>query len=105
MNLPSRTNSDLSSKVPLMFFHWREHTKVSLEPFSVVVLNEILYHGDQACSIGKAIPIIPLPLQDSPESFHRSVINALGNSGHTLSHASFGQHMVKRTASILEASV
>ena len=88
-----------------MLFHRSKYTKVPLEPFGVVVLNEILNHSNQAGPDSKALPVIPFPLQDAPETLHRSVINALGDSGHTLGHAGFGQHMVECAISILESSV
>ena len=67
-----------------MLFHRSEYTKVPLEPFGIVVLNEILNHSNQAGHVGEAFSVIPFPLQNSPESFHWSVINAFGYSGHTL---------------------
>ena len=90
MNLPFQANSHLSSEVHLMLFHRSEYTEVPLEPFSVVVLNEVLNHSNQTGSVSEAYPIIPLAFQNSPKAFHRSVINAFGNSGHTLSHTGFG---------------
>ena len=88
-----------------MLFHGSEYTKVPLEPLSVVVLNKILNHSDQTGSVSESFPVIPFSFQDAPESFHRSVINAFGDSGHTLGHASFGQHMVECSVRILETSV
>ena len=88
-----------------MLFHRSKYAEVPLEPFGVVVLNEILNHSNQADPVSKAYPVIPFPLQDSPESFHGSVVNAFGNSGHTLDHSGFGQHMVERAARVLESSV
>ena len=101
MNLPSRANFHLSSEVLLMFFHRCENTKVSLEPFGIVVLNKVFNHGNQACSIGETFPVIPFSFQNSPESFHGPVINTLGNSGHALGHSGFGQHAVERTVGVL----
>ena len=88
-----------------MLFHRSEYTKVPLESFGVVVLNKIFNHVDQVHSIGEAYPVIPFSLQDTPESFHRSVINTPGNSGHALSHPGFYQHMVERSTCVLESSV
>ncbi len=88
-----------------MLFHGSKYTRVPLESFSAVVLNEILNHRYQTGSVGEAFSVIPLPLQDTPESFHRTVLNTPGNPGHTLSHSGFGQHMVKCAVSILESSV
>ena len=88
-----------------MFFHRSEYAEIPLEPFGVVVLNKIFNHSNQTGSVSEAFSVIPFPLQNSPESFHRTVVNAFGNPGHTLGHACFGQHMVEWTTCILESSV
>ena len=88
-----------------MLFHRGEYTKVPLEPFSVVILNEILNHRYQAGSVSETYSVISFSLQDTPESFHWTVVNAFGNPGHTLGHASFSQHMVECSVRILETSV
>ena len=88
-----------------MLFHRSEYAKVPLEPFGIVILNEILNHSNQAGPVGEAFSVIPLSFQDAPESFHRPVINAFGNPGHTLSHTSFCQHMVESAIGILVTPV
>ena len=88
-----------------MLFHRSEYAEIPLEPFGVVILNEILNHGNQAGPIGEAFSVIPFPLQNSPESFHRTVINTLGYSGHALRHTGFGQHTVESAVRVLESSV
>ena len=88
-----------------MLFHRSKYAEVPLEPFGVVVTNEIFNHSNQAGSISEAFPVIPFSLQDTPESFHGSVINTLGDPGHTLDHSGFGQHMVEYAARVLESSV
>ncbi len=105
INLPSRASFHLSSEVHLMLFHRSKYSKITLESFGVVVLNKILNHSDQTGSVSEAFPVIPFSFQDSPESFHRSVINAFGDPGHALYHAGFGQHTVECAVSILETSV
>ena len=88
-----------------MLFHGSKYTKVTLEPFGVVVTNEIFNHSNQAGPVSEAFPVILFSLQNTPESFHRTVINAFGNSGHALCYTSFGQHTVERAARVLESSV
>ena len=105
INLPSRANAHSSSEVHSMLFHRSKHAEVPLEPFGIVVPNKIFNHSDQACSVGEVFSIIPFSLQDSPESLHRPVINASGNSGHTLSHTGFGQHTVESSIGILVTPV
>ena len=88
-----------------MLFHRSEYAKVPLEPFGIVVLNKILNHSNQAGPVGEAFSVIPLSFQDAPESFHWSVINAFGNSGHALGHTGFGQHTVEYAVGVLKSSV
>jgi len=105
INLPSWANSHLGSEIHFMLFHGSEYTKVPLEPFGVVVLNEIFNHDNQTGFVSKAYSVISFSLQDTPESFHWTVVNAFGNPGHTLGHAGFSQHMVECSVRILETSV
>ena len=51
------------------------------------------------------MPIIALTLQDSPEAFHRAVVNAAANTGHTLSHPGIQQFLVEGSAGVLESTV
>ena len=88
-----------------MLFHRSEYAEIPLEPFGVVVLNEFINHGNKTDFVREAFSVIPFSLQDTPESLHWAIINAFGNPGHTLGHASFSQHMVEWTACILESSV
>lgn len=49
--------------------------------------------------------VIPLPLQNTPKTFHRTIVNALANAGHTLSHTRLFQLRVKDPVCVLEPSV
>ena len=51
------------------------------------------------------MPIIALTLQDSPEAFHRAVVNAAANTGHTLCHPGIQQFLVEGSAGVLESTV
>ena len=75
-----------------MLFYGSKYTKVPLEQFGLVVVDKIFNHGNQARSVSNTYPVIPLSPQDTPESFHWSVINAFSYSEHTLGHVSFSQH-------------
>ena len=88
-----------------MLFHRSEYAEISLEPFGIVVLNEFINHGDKTDFVREAFSVIPFSLQDSPESFHWTVINTLGDPGHALDHAGLGQHTVERAVRVLETSV
>lgn len=53
----------------------------------------------------KSSPIIHLPFQYSPESFHRTIINTVCHSGHALFHMVLFQTVAKRWACILKSSI
>ena len=88
-----------------MLFHRSKYAEVPLEPFGVVVVDEILNHSNQAGFIGESYSVISFTLQDAPEAFHRTVINAFGHSGHALGHSSFCQYAVKCAVGVLKTSV
>ena len=71
----------------------------------VVVINIIRNHLNQRISTGKAFPIISFSLKNSPKAFHRTVINAFGNTRHALYHTGFYYLLVKIPAGVLEPSV
>ena len=88
-----------------MLFIRRQHTKISLDSFRVVIADIAADHIDQILPAGEAAAIIPLSLQDTPEALHRAVINAVGRSGHTLRHAGLLQLVVKTAVRILEPTI
>ena len=88
-----------------MLFHRSKYAEIPLEPFGVVVVDEILNHSNQAGFIGESYFVISFTLQDAPEAFHRTVINAFGHSGHALGHSSFCQYAVKCAVGVLKTSV
>ena len=54
---------------------------------------------------GEPSAVIALPLQNPPEALHRAVINAMGNTGHTLCHSGLCKFVVEGTVGILKTSV
>ena len=54
---------------------------------------------------GEPSAVIAFPLQNSPEALHRAVINAMGNTGHTLCHSGLCKFVVEGTVGILKTSV
>ena len=54
---------------------------------------------------GKTSAVVHLPLKDTPESFHRTVVNAVGYAGHALRHSLFFQFVVKSPVRVLKASI
>ena len=71
----------------------------------VVVVNIVFNRGNELFSACKSMPIIALTLQDSPEAFHRAVVNAAANTGHTLCHPGIQQFLVEGSAGVLESTV
>lgn len=71
----------------------------------VVVVNIAFNRGNELFSACKRMPIIALTLQDSPEAFHRAVVNAAANTGHTLCHPGIQQFLVEGSAGVLESTV
>ena len=54
---------------------------------------------------GEPSAVIAFPLQNPPEALHRAVINAMGNTGHTLCHSGLCKFVVEGTVGILKTSV
>ena len=54
---------------------------------------------------GKPPAVIAFPLQDTPETLHGTVVNAVRHTGHTLYHSSLLKFMVEYPAGVLKASV
>ena len=71
-----------------MFLNRRKNTQVALHTAIVEIANVTGDHLDQFLLAGKTLSIIALALQNAPEPFHRSIVNALGHTGHTLCHPS-----------------
>ena len=88
-----------------MLLHRRQNAQVTLHPAVVVVDNVILNHLYKLLTACKTLAVISLSLQNAPETFHWSVVNALGYSGHALSHLGFLQLVVEYTVCILKTSV
>ena len=88
-----------------MLFHRRENTEIALDTPIVIVTNIISDHINQLFLAGKTFAVITFPLQDPPESFHWTVVNALGHTRHALLHTSFLQLVMEGSVGILKASV
>ena len=88
-----------------MLFIRRQHTKISLDSFRIIIADVAADHVDQIMPAGEAAAIIPLSLQDSPEALHRAVINAVGHSRHTLRHTGLLQLVMKTAIRILEPTI
>ena len=58
-----------------VLLHRRQNTEVPLQALVVVVNDVVFNHSDQALPVGKPPAVVPLPLEDSPEALHWTVIN------------------------------
>ena len=88
-----------------MLFHWRQDTQIALHPSGVVITDIVFNHLDEVPLTGEPSAVVALPLQNPPEAFHRAVINAVGNTGHTLRHSRLHKLLVKCPVCVLETSV
>jgi len=79
--------------------------KFALQTLVVVVPNIVLDHLNQFFSVRERPPVVALAFQDTPETFHWSVIYAMADTGHALRHAVFHELCMERAARVLEASV
>ena len=85
-------------------FHWCQNSKISLYPSGVVVADITADHADQLLLICETVSVIPFPLQNTPEALYGPVIDAMGDSGHTLCHTGLLQLVVEGAVCVLESS-
>lgn len=79
--------------------------KPLLVTFRIVEIYVMLNSRDQFLLISEFPQIVHLRFQDSPESFHRAIINTSSNSRHTLYHLGRLQPCSEYFTRILESSV
>ena len=88
-----------------MLFHRRQDTQIALDTSRVVIANILLDHLDKLVLAGKPSAVIAFPLQNAPEALHRTVVNTMRHTGHTLRHARLYELVVEGTVGVLEPSV
>lgn len=88
-----------------MFFYRRQYAQVTLDSSGVVITDVALNHLHEFLFAGETLAVIAFPFQNAPESFHRSIVNAVSHTGHTLSHSSLYEFMVEGSACVLETSI
>lgn len=71
----------------------------------VVVVNIVFNRGNKLLPAGKSVAVITFTFQDSPETFHRAIVNAAADTGHTLCHSGIQKFLVKDSAGVLESTV
>ena len=95
----------LRREVSLVLLHRRQDAEIALYPACVVVVDVTLNHANQLLLARKTLAIIPLALQDAPETLHRPIVDTVRHAGHTLRHACLFELVVKCAVRVLEASV
>ena len=88
-----------------MLFHRCQYAQVTLYPAIVVVDDVILNHPHKLLTARKTLAVIALSFQNTPKAFDRAVVNALGYSGHALSHLCLLQFVVEHPVCVLKTSV
>lgn len=84
-----------------MFFKGCENAKAALHTPGVVVVDIVLNRLDEGVLTGKAPAVITFPFQNTPETLHRAIVNAVRNAGHALRHASIYQFQVETSVCML----
>ena len=86
-------------------FHRHQDTQIALDTSRVVIANILLDHLDKFVLAGKPSAVIAFPLQNAPEALHRTVVNTMRHTGHTLRHARLYELVVESAVGVLEPSV
>lgn len=88
-----------------MLFHRHQDTQIALDTSRVVIANILLDHLDKLVLAGKPSAVIAFPLQNAPEALHRTVVNTMRHTGHTLRHSRLHELVVESAVGVLEPSV
>ena len=88
-----------------MLFHRRQDAQIALDTSRVVIANILLDHLDKLVLTGETPAVIAFPLQNTPEALHRTVINTMRHTGHTLRHSRLYELVVESAVGVLETSV
>ena len=77
----------LCGETKVVLFHRRQDAQIALNTSCVVITNILLDHLDKPTFAGEPSAVIAFPLQNAPEALHRTVINAMRHTRHTLCHS------------------
>ena len=88
-----------------MLLHRRQDAESALQPLVIVVTDVFFNRSDKCFSVCEFSAIVAFSFEYAPESFHRTVVNALADPRHTLDHPGVCQFCVEDIAGILEATV
>ena len=65
----------------------------------------IFNSGNKRITARELFKIVHFGLQNTPPTFHRSVVKTSSNTGHTLDHTRFNKLLVENLVCVLESSV
>ena len=94
-----------SQRIAVVLLHRCKNAQVALYAAVVVIGYVVLNHLHKLLTACKTLTVISLSFQDTPKAFHRSVVNTLGDSGHTLLHLCFLQLAIEYSVCILKTSI
>ncbi len=95
----------LCSHFQFMNLHRCHDPEIALYALVVVIEDIILNHPDQFFSGMEGVSVVPFTFHDPPETFHRSVVDTVSNSGHALCHSLIYEFLVENAIRILESAV
>ena len=79
--------------------------EVSLNPLVVVIADVVAYGCNELCPACELPAVVCLPLQDSPESFHWPVVDAVRNTGHAMRASMLLHNGPELCAGVLESAI
>ena len=79
--------------------------QIPLDSFGVIVADVVLNSRNQILPGRESPSMVLFALQDAPEAFHRTIVNAVSHSGHALLHMVFLKPYRELLASVLKSSV
>lgn len=88
-----------------MEFQWCHPMQLPLDSSVVVVVNVAAYGFNKLCPTRKLPAVVCLPFQNSPEPFHRAVVDAVGDTGHAMNAAMHLHNGPKLCACVLESTI
>ena len=88
-----------------MVLHRCQDAEIALYAPSVVIADEVLYRLDQFFLAGEALAVITLTFEDTPETLHWAVVDAVCHAGHALCHLCLFELMMKGSVRVLKSSV
>ena len=87
-----------------MSLHWCLDEQAVLVAAIVVIVNVVLNRRKETFP-AKCMSIVTFSFEDTPEAFHRAIVNAVSHARHTWRQTSVQQFLVEDSASVLVPAV